>query len=339
MKKIFKKMLTFTLASASALGLIACSDKSSGSKNPEYYVPEKEQIADTIAPDVIPSYEYKIVMVGEETALPTVEYSENNVTANYTLDGATVQAGATFTPTEEKSYLFEINAQDTAGNKATPKKVFIRATNDERELNKIYDLTSEHGLEAHLGTTRNSVNMLNVRLIQEGVEVPKDMYGNVIPAVKDKQTGETISEEFVYLNNYTKWCRIMFNNPLHTRWDEKFDQIYFYFYHGGEQNITLNFNNYKQTIGAKSGWTKVIVAPKTVTVNGDDPTTNVVETSYQKVVTDYAYISSLGGSASLEGLFDLVDCEGAFLLFTLGIEFEQMAISSFYGLPKTEVVA
>ena len=334
MNKIWKKFLTFTLAATSAFGLFACSDKDTGDKDPEYYVPKKENVADVIAPDIFPSYEYKIALVGEETALPTVEFSENNVTASYTLDGVAVQAGSAFTPTEETSYVFEIKAQDKAGNKTTPKKVVIRATSDENELNKVYDLTNENGLETHLGTARGGVNMLNVRLIQEGVEVPKDMYGNEIPAVTDKQTGEIISEEFVYLSNYTKWCRITFNNPLHTRWDEKFDQIYFYFYHGGEQNITLNFNNYTQVIGAKTGWTKVIVAPKTVTVDGDDPTTAAVETSYQKVVTDYSYISSLGGSASLEGLFDLVDCQGAFLLFTLGIEFEQMAISSFYGLPK-----
>ncbi len=336
MKKTMKNILAFALA-LTAAGSFACNKKDNTAKDPSYYVPQKENVADTTAPEIFASYEYKIVLVGEETTLPTVEFSETGVTSTYTLDGVSVQAGAAFTPTEEKSYVFEIKAQDSAGNKSTPKKVYIRATENESELNTIYDLTHEEGLEAHLGTTRNSVNMLNVRLIAEGVENPKDMYGKDIPAVTDKATGEVISEDFLYLNNYTKWCRIMFNNPLHTRWDEKFDQIYFYFYHGGEKDITLNFNNYKQTIVAQSGWTKVIVAPKTVTVDGDNPETPDVETEYTKVVTDYAYISSIGGSASLEGLFDLVDCQGAFLFLTLNIEFEPMAISSFYGLPKAEV--
>ena len=140
MNKIFKNILAIALTGVTVCAISACTDKPQGnnpSNSSGYYVPEKENVVDVRAPEIYCSYNYKIVEVGKEAILPAVEFSENNVTAEYTLDGQKVSPGAKFTPTKVGTSVFEIKAQDGAGNKSTPKKVFITVTDNPSDLNKI----------------------------------------------------------------------------------------------------------------------------------------------------------------------------------------------------------
>lgn len=335
MKKSFKKFMAFALTAVSSLGLFACGDKAEKVGDLEYFVPQKEQIEDTTAPEIFASYEYKIVMVNEEMKLPTVEYSENNVTATYSLNGEEAQAGATFTPTEVGVYEFVITAKDAANNKATPKTVKIRATDDAMELNKIYDFETIEGIESHLGTS--DMGNAQVRIHYEKAEGDAKTDDGV-PALKDDQ-GNVIVDSFAVFKNYSALVKVMLNNPLHTHWDEKFEQIYFYVYNAGHKTYRIKFNNWQYSETKKGQWTKIVIAPKTITVEGDDiTTTDVVETSYTKVVTDYEMISSKAGvsgipSTSMEGTIDLKDCIGTFIRVDYDYSFEKVAFSAIYGVP------
>ena len=351
MKKNLKRFMTVTLAAISALGLFACGEKKPIKLDElEYYVPQKENIADTTAPEIMSSYEYKIVMANEEATLPTVEFSENNVTATYTLNGESVEAGGTFTPTEVGVYEFVINAKDAANNAASPKTVKIRATDDENELNKIYDFETVEGIEAHLGTS--DMGNTNVRVHYEELEIapPQDGEGeegetqNEVQRTDDGipaliEDGKVIVNSFAVFKNYNTLIKVMLNNPLYTHWNEKFEQIYFYVYNGGTKTYRLRFNNWLFTETKSGQWTKIVVAPKEVTVEGDDITTSdVLETEYTKIVTDYSAISSYttGGknpSTSMEGTIDLEDCIGSFIRVDYDMPLEKLAFSAIYGVP------
>ncbi len=340
MKKNLKRFITITLASVCALGLFACGGKGDKLKDLEYYVPEKENVADTTAPEIFASYEYKIVLVGEETTLPTVEFSELGVTATYTLDNEEATAGGKFTPTEVGVYEFVVNAKDAANNKATPKTVKIRATDDPTELNKIYDFETVEGIESHLGTSDMGISQVRIHYEKvvdnpETDEVEKTDDG--VPALKDDQ-GNVIVDSFAVFKNYQQLIKVMLNNPLYTHWDEKFEQIYFYVYNAGVKTYRLRFNNFYYAETKVGQWTKIVVAPKEVTVQGDDITTDVVETEYTKIVTDYEAISSKteegkNSSTSMEGTIDLEDCIGSFIRVDFDMPFEKLAFSAIYGVP------
>ena len=228
-----------------------------------------------------------------------------------------------------------ITAKDAANNVATPKTIKIRATNDEAELNKIYDFETIEGIESHLGTSDMGNTQISIRYESVG-ENGKSKNG--IPALKDDE-GNVIVDSFAVSENYTEYIKMMLNNPLYTHWDEKFEQIYFYVYHAGARSVRLKFNNFYYTGISLGKWTKIVVAPKEVKVQGDDITTpDVVETEYTKIVTDYEAISSKAGegknpSTSMEGTIDLKDCIGTFIRVDYDMPFEKLAFSAIYGVP------
>lgn len=345
MKKNLKRLITLTLASVSALGMFACGKKEEKVPDLEYYVPEKENVADTTAPEIFASYEYKIVLAGEETTLPSVEFSESGVTATYTLEGEEVVAGGKFTPEAVGVYEFVVNAKDAANNKATPKTVKIRATNDASELNKIYDFETVEGIESHLGTSdmgNSQVRIHYEKVVDDPETDEEEKTDDGIPALKDDQ-GNVIVDSFAVFKNYQQLIKVMLNNPLYTHWDEKFEQIYFYVYNAGVKTYRLRFNNFYYAETKKGEWTKIVVAPKEVkvVVHGDDITTpDVVETEYEytKIVTDYEAISSnaeegKNPSTSMEGTIDLEDCVGSFIRVDYDMPFEKLAFSAIYGVP------
>ena len=59
-----------------------------------------------------------------------------------------------------------------------------------------------------------------------------------------------------------------------------------------------------------------------------------------KTVTDYELISSEGISTTLNGMIDLEDCVGSFLMFKTRndnnekVYYEEFAMSAIYGVPK-----
>ena len=157
-----------------------------------------------------------------------------------------------------------------------------------------------------------------------------DLYGtslNIDPngsAVEQEMYKNGITSG-IALKVYKKLGRAMLTNPVSVNWEENYGQLYFYFYNAGYGPVTINFNNYTTTIEAKAGWQKVILGKDTVGVQGGG----------EKTVTDYAMISSVGGSTTVNGMVDPEDCVGTFLMFTSRDNyFEEFAMSAIYGVPR-----
>ena len=318
-----KRKVSLFLATMLALGLLSACD--SGSKASSSFTPPTPSTeADTLAPDILPAYEYKIVKTGTEVVLPEVKFSET-VTAVYTLDGTEVSAGHTFTPTEAGRSVLKIKATDAAGNTATESVVY-NITDNDNDLDIVYAFDRADGLAAHAGVAGQGINHMSMKLrsLQEG-----EVTASGIPAIKDGETVVSRSFTECQFSSATN-ARLVLTNPLYTRWDEQFSQLYFYFYNAGKKGVEIRFNNYLTTVGVGGGWTKVVIAPKTV--QGDNPATAETEESY--IVTDYTLISSNGQSTALEGMIDLEDCVGSFFRFDTYLPYQHFAISSVYGVRK-----
>ena len=313
-----KKILCLLMSAIMFVALGACSkEKESTGNNP----PEKNFVIDKVA--IKASYEYKIVLRGTQVTFPTFEFSQNDLSISYYLDGEKLGNVNSFEAKEVGTNVLEVKAINPDGYSAV-KNIVYTVTEDENDLNTMYDFETVNGLQMHVGTARNGLNNLRLTLVDYVVAPDVDVYGNEIPAIVD---GQKVINEYTTMQNATEFGRITLTNPLHVNPQEKFSQLYFYFYNGGQKDITVNFNNYSQTIKAKSGWQKVIIAPKEVekTVNGE--TLTVIE-------TDYTKITSLGNSITLDGMIDPEDMVGTFLRIDATLRHERMAISSIYGLPK-----
>ena len=313
-----KKILCLLMSAIMFVALGACSkEKVSTGNNP----PEKNFVIDKVA--IKASYEYKIVLRGTQVTFPTFEFSQNDLSISYYLDGEKLGNVNSFEAKEVGTNVLEVKAINPDGYSAV-KNIVYTVTEDENDLNTMYDFETVNGLQMHVGTARNGLNNLRLTLVDYVVAPDVDVYGNEIPAIVD---GQKVINEYTTMQNATEFGRITLTNPLHVNPQEKFSQLYFYFYNGGQKDITVNFNNYSQTIKAKSGWQKVIIAPKEVekTVNGE--TVTVIE-------TDYTKITSLGNSITLDGMIDPEDMVGTFLRIDATLRHERMAISSIYGLPK-----
>ena len=313
-----KKILCLLMSAIMFVALGACSKEEEPTGNNP---PEKNFVIDKVA--IKASYEYKIVLRGTQVTFPTFEFSQNDLSISYYLDGEKLGNVNSFEAKEVGTNVLEVKAINPDGYSAV-KNIVYTVTEDENDLNTMYDFETVNGLQMHVGTARNGLNNLRLTLVDYVVAPDVDVYGNEIPAIVD---GQKVINEYTTMQNATEFGRITLTNPLHVNPQEKFSQLYFYFYNGGQKDITVNFNNYSQTIKAKSGWQKVIIAPKEVekTVNGE--TVTVIE-------TDYTKITSLGNSITLDGMIDPEDMVGTFLRIDATLRHERMAISSIYGLPK-----
>lgn len=319
-----KKILLFFIVCIFVLTTaVACGDEQSvDDGDTDNVVPVVQ--TDTTSPLINAEYEYKIVKVGSEVVLPSVSFDEE-VSAVYTLDDEAVAGGSTFTPTAAGVKVYKITATDKAGNKSVKEIIFTITANDD-DLNKIYALDTAEGLEKHIGTSRNALNNMELTLIRTGAARPVDLNGQEVPdlyldgngEVTDSASAAKTVSQYIRLNFTSLNGRMVFDNPLYKKWNERFSQIYFYVYNAGLKTMAFNFNNYGFTVAPSSGWQKIIIAPK-AGENG--------------IITDFAAISSLGGSYQSEGLFDLEDCVGATLRITAPIRYERIFMTAVYGKP------
>ena len=318
MRKFLINALALTLT-FSTIAFVACDKKEN---NPTTSTPVA---VDTIAPLIKAEYEYKIVLLDTETSLPKVTFDEQ-VTAKYELDGFEVNPNDKFTPSETGKIVYKVSATDTSGNKSV-KEVYYSVTDDASDLNKIYALDEVAGLEKQAGILQNGLNNLDARLIKADAERPVDLNGNTVPNLYLDANGNVVASEsdaaktidaYLRLNIQDENGRIVLENPLYKNWDKQFSQLYFYVYNAGLKSVSFIFNNYTYSVAANSGWTKIVIAPKTV--DGE-------------VVTDYSVISSLGGGQDYAGLFDLEDCVGATLRITAAQKYERVMVTSIYGKP------
>lgn len=337
MKKNLKRFLAFALTVSASLSLFAC--KKDDDKTVDKYTPaQKETHADVTAPTIRPDYAYKIVMKDVAFSVPSVAYSENNVTASYTLyytengeeKSKEVAVGESITPTQTGKMKLHIKAQDASGNKSQ-KDILYTVTDDINDLNKIYAFDDSYGLAMHAGATANSTQMLRVVHFDASNPAytrPTDNYGVDIPNIPAEvtETGAEI-DSFVYISNYATVGRMILTNPLHYNWNEKFDYMYYYFYNGGKAQAQVTFNNFVKAVPAGGGWVKVIIAP----MEKDG-----------KIYTDYSKISAEGENiGGYNGMIDLADCVGSFLKIASGdkpagwgtdaLSFEHYAMSAIYG--------
>ena len=320
-----RKFLINTLALVLMLGMVSFGgcDKQENDSNEQAPLPTPA--VDTISPSIDVEYEYKIVIVDTETSLPKVTFDEQ-VTAKYELDGVEVNPEDKFTPSEVGKIEYRITATDTAGNK-TVKEIYYTVTDDVSDLNKIYAIDDVAGLEKQAGILQNGLNNLAVRLIKSNAERPVDLNNNAVPNLYLDENGNVVAnessavktvDEYLQLNCQNVNGRMVLENPLYKNWDEQFSQLYFYVYNAGLKSATFIFNNYSYTVAPNSGWTKIVIAPKTV--DGE-------------VVTDDSLISSLGGGYDYAGLFDLEDCVGATLRITAAQRYERVMVTAIYGKP------
>lgn len=337
MKKNLKRIVALALTLSASLSLFAC--KKDDKKTSDKYTPaQKEEIADVIAPKITPEYEYKIVMKDVAFTVPSVSYSENNVTATYTLyyteagveKEKAVSVGESITPTETGKMRIRVNAQDASANKSQA-DILYTVTDNANDLNKIYAFDDSYGLAKHAGATTNSTQSLRVVHFDADNPAytrPTNNNGADIPNIPSSitETGEEI-DSFIYISNYSAVGRIILTNPLHYNWNEKFDYMYFYFYNGGKVTVQVTFNNFVYAVPASNNWVKVIIAP----TEKDG-----------KTYTDYSKISAEGENiGGYNGMIDLEDCVGSFLKIASGsqpsgsgsdaLAFEHYAMSAIYG--------
>ncbi len=340
MKKFTKTILSMVLAFSSVL-CVAC-DNGAGEDEPEYFVPQKETVADETAAKIRTSYKYKVVAVNSNFVLPDVEFTEYNVTATYKIDGQDVLPGAVHTFTEVGMKEMIITAKDASNNISTPVKVHFEVVEADNALafNKIYAFDTIAGLEGHVYDS--GINGLRIRFWDLENEDDVTSVDN-IPVVKDED-GNVISKSFITIKNYTNFPRLALDDPLHYNWDQKFGQIYFYAYNPcleadvGDINIGMFQGKVHAFDGEeRAGWQKIIIAPKEMT--GDDPMTAEVEgEDHTYIVTDYSKFTSVPEvgsypSTGYEGMIDLADCKGLFIRFGFDYIFKTMAISAIYGEP------
>ena len=277
-----------------------------------------------------PEYEYKIVKCNSVVTVPSIEINRIDVTSvTYTFNGNIVIDQFT-APNEVGTYTMTIYVVDKK-YESYSSDVIYRVTDNDNDLNIIYDLSTKEGLESHLGKSRIGVNGQRITLFKNGsrtytnpygnviTEQPTDINGNVIPSFENEVTSQTIND-FIVCENQILYTRLVFSNVLNTRWDLKYSQVYFYFYNGAGTTLTLNFNGYSLAVNG-SGWNKIIIAPKSLP-NG-------------QVVTDYEIISSNGQNVTHTGMIDLEDCVGTFLKvdFANSTYFGKYAMSSIWGKP------
>ena len=308
------------------LSPVAFSSCQSGGNNKK-----PEPVVDDTYLTVAPEYEYKIVKCGSTVQVPTIYTNRDDykqVTYVFNLETIT---GETFViPSQPGVYLMKIYVLDV-NYKPHTVEVNYRATNNDNDLNIIYDLATVEGLENHLGKSRSGVNGQRITLYQNGsrtyenpygdlvTDYPVDIDGILIPSFENVDTAQTI-QSFIVAENQTTITRLVYSNALNVNWDKKYSQVYFYFYNGAGADLKLNFNGYTVTIAKNSGWSKIIIAPEVV--NG-------------KTVTNYDVISSNGQSTSQTGMIDLEDCVGTFLKveFTNSVYYGKYAMSSIWGKP------
>ena len=277
-----------------------------------------------------PEYEYKIVKCNSVVTVPSLNINRLEVkSVTYTFNGNIVVDQFT-APSEVGLYTMTIYVVDNMYDSYSS-DVIYRVTDNDNDLNIIYDLSTKEGLESHLGKSRIGVNGQRITLYKNGVrtytnpygevvtERATDINGDVIPSFTNDVTSQTIND-FIVSENQILYTRLVFSNVLNTRWDLKYSQVYFYFFNGAGTTLTLNFNGYALAVNG-SGWNKIIIAPKTMP-NG-------------QVVTDYEVISSNGQNVTHTGMIDLEDCVGTFLKvdFSNSIYYGKYAISSIWGNP------
>lgn len=268
---------------------------------------------DTTALKIYTSYEYQIVKKGETVRLSKVTFSKNDVVATYELDGKQISNDETFVPEMNGKKCLIITAKDSYGN-TSKKYVYYTVDEEGNRLNKVYALDETEGLMSHFGCT--ALNNLSMKLVK--FADMKDLNGK---SVAVKENGSDIEQEMyekgitsgMSMQIYKTCGRVTFANPLSVNWDKNYDSLYFYFYNAGYGPITINFNNYTQTIDAGTGWQKVILG----NVNSK---------------TDYSLISALGKSGMANSIVDLEDGVGTFLILSSeGNYFEQCLMTSIYG--------
>ena len=277
---------------------------------------------DTYLLRITPSYTYKIVKVGQKVQLPEVEVSKNNVEITYTLDGERVAAGSEFVAKEKGSKELVITAKDTAGNQVS-KKVRYTVTNSNQKYHTVYDFESVAGLETHMG--HSFVNKMAVRLVDFSGEIDlydKSMKVNPARSAVEKEMYQKGITSGIRLINDTNLGRITLTNPVNVDWSDQYESLYFYFYNAGYGSVTINFNNYSVSFNAKTGWQKVVIGAREVGT---------------KTITDYSLISAEGNATTVNGMVDLEDCEGTFMMFSsLNNVYEEFAMTSIYGVPKNK---
>ena len=182
---------------------------------------------------------------------------------------------------------------------------------------KVYAFDEKMGLVAHMG--HSFVNELEVQLVD--FDSQKDLNGNSV-AVSEEMAAEGVTSG-IRLKSYRTLGRAVLTDPETLNWDKNYETLYFWFYNAGYSSVTVTFNNWSVTVPAGSGWQKVIIGAKSVRL----------ENGETKTVTDYSLISSLSKSTVLNGMIDLEDCVGSFLMFKTNQYYEEFYMSAIYGEP------
>ena len=182
---------------------------------------------------------------------------------------------------------------------------------------KVYAFDEKMGLVAHMG--HSFVNELEVQLVD--FDSQKDLNGNSV-AVSEEMAAEGVTSG-IRLKSYRTLGRAVLTDSETLNWDKNYETLYFWFYNAGYSSVTVTFNNWSVTIPAGRGWQKVIIGAKSVRL----------ENGETKTVTDYSLISSLSKSTVLNGMIDLEDCVGSFLMFKTNQYYEEFYMSAIYGEP------
>ena len=202
-------------------------------------------VADEKAPEIVTSFAFRYVAVGEAAKLPTVTVSDYNggaVTTDLSVkkgEETITLSGNSFTPTEEGDYLLVIAAEDAAGNRSE-KTVIFNAVNDLPKLSSVTAFDHEYG-----------VNQVSRRHGFAPSYTSEVKYGNENGSLKMEFTADTQYEGWFFLRD------VLIRDISESH------GLYFYVYNESGTEKKLYVNRSHEAVLQPNAWTEIRITDYT----------------------------------------------------------------------------
>ena len=201
---------------------------------------------DTTAPEVRLSYTKKYAKANEAIALPEIEVVDADGTnvadvVVYDEEGneVTVTDG-TITPETLGEYTVAVTSVDKSENETTQTATIV-CTDNEYELNTIYEFSTAWGLE-------------NQTAQRQGIraELTDELAPNGEVACKFNMT----TPDYFSSNNNRKHEMYLIN-PMQVNWSEQYSKVYFWVNNQTQYAHYVRFFNLQIYVAPNSGWVKI----------------------------------------------------------------------------------
>lgn len=201
---------------------------------------------DTLAPEVRLSYTKKYVRANETVELPTVEVIESDGTKTadvvvYDNEGNEVAiTDGSVTLETLGEYTVTVTSTDASENTTTETATIV-CTDNENELNTIYEFSTVWGLE------NQTAHRMGIRMEMTDVLAP-----NGETACKFNMTTPGY-----YSATDARKHETYLINPMQVNWADKYSKVYFWVDNQTQFTHYVRFNGTEISVAPNSGWVKI----------------------------------------------------------------------------------